>query len=109
VLVTAVDYLAAHIKTSFNLNGTAHMNPGEIDDWPITEQQPLFAIFAGAENDIGVELKQSGIMKPIKSRSGIIFANEDGFVTCFLCTQKNCPGRRAKYDSEKVSDYIGEP
>ncbi len=108
VLAAAVDYLAAHIKTSFNLVGTAHMNPGEINDWPIAEQQPLFALFGGAENEIGVELKPSGVMRPMKSRSGIIFANENGFVSCFLCTQKQCPGRRAKYDPEKVIEYIGE-
>lgn len=108
VLVTAVDYLAAHVKETYGLAGTAHMNPGEIEDWPITEQKPLFSLFGGAETDIGVELKKSGIMKPVKSRSGIIFPNDTGFVTCFLCTQKHCPGRKARYNTEKVVEYLGE-
>ncbi|MCJ7605390.1 MAG: hypothetical protein MUO19_05070 [Dehalococcoidales bacterium] len=106
VLVTAVDYLAAHIKATHGLAGSAHMNPGEIEDWPITEQKPLFSVFGGVEKDIGLELKESGIMKPVKSRSGIIFPNETGFLSCFLCTQKHCPGRKARYDTEKVKEYL---
>jgi hypothetical protein len=109
VLVTAVDYLANHIRKTYNLEGTAHMNPGEIDDWPITEQWPLFSLFRGAEKDIGVELKETGVMKPVKSRSGVIFFNDCGFASCWLCTQHGCPGRRYKYDPEKVKEYIGEP
>lgn len=109
VLVTAVDYLAAHIKQTYGLTGSAHMNPGEIEDFGLSEQPPLFSLFGGAEQDIGVELKKSGIMKPVKSRSGVIFPNDTGFTTCFLCTQKQCPGRSARYDPEKVKEYIGEP
>jgi len=108
VLVNAVDWLARQIQERYGLSGTAHMNPGEISDWPITEQQPLFALFRGAEKEIGVELKSSGIMKPVKSRSGVIFENDCGFATCWLCTQHGCAGRRYKYDPEKVKEYIGE-
>lgn len=107
VLMTAVDYLAEHIREEYGLGGIAHMNPGEIPDWPIGEQAPLFSLFEGREKDIGVELKPSGVMKPVKSRSGIIFPNEAGFVTCFLCTQTRCPGRRARYDEAKVLEYTG--
>jgi len=108
VLVTAVNYLAERVQYKHGLCGVAHMNPGEIPDWPITEQQPLFALFHGAEKEIGVELRPSGIMKPVKSRSGVIFENDCDFATCFLCTQQGCPGRRYKYDPEKVKEYLGE-
>jgi hypothetical protein len=108
VLVTAVDWLADHIKQEHGLGGTAHMNPGEIPDWPIGEQTPLFALFDGHEADIGVTLKPSGVMEPVKSRSGIIFPNETGFLTCFLCTQSHCPGRRARYDEARVRAYLGD-
>ena len=108
VLMTAVEYLAEHIRTEYGLRGISHMNPGEIPDWPIGEQAPLFSLYQGREKDIGVELKASGIMRPVKSRSGIIFPNETGFFTCFLCTQNRCPGRRAPYDSDKVAEYLGE-
>jgi hypothetical protein len=102
-----VDYLVEHIREEYGLGGIAHMNPGEIPDWPIGEQAPLFDLFDGHEKDIGVELKPSGVMKPVKSRSGIIFPNEASFVTCFLCTQTRCPGRRARYDEAKVLEYTG--
>ncbi len=107
VLVTAVNYLAERIQYKYSLSGVAHMNPGEIPDWPITEQQPLFSLFRGAEKEIGVELRPSGIMKPVKSRSGVIFNNDCDFATCFLCTQQGCPGRRYRYDPEKVKVYLG--
>jgi hypothetical protein len=108
VLMTAVDYIGRFIRETYSLGEVAHMNPGEIPDWPISEQGPLFALFEGHETDIGVELKPSGVMKPVKSRSGIIFPNEAGFLTCFLCTNARCPGRRARYDEAKVREYIGE-
>jgi hypothetical protein len=107
VLMTAVDYLGVRIKQEYGLAGAAHMNPGEIPDWPIGEQAPLFSLFGGREKDIGVALTPSGVMKPIKSRSGIIFPDETGFLTCFLCTQARCPGRRARYDEDKVREYLG--
>ena len=109
VLVTAVNYLAERIHFKYGLTGIAHMNPGEIPDWPITEQKPLFSLFHGAEKEIGVELRPGGIMKPVKSRSGVIFENDCEFATCFLCTQEGCPGRRYKYDVDKVREYLGAP
>jgi hypothetical protein len=102
-----VDYLADYVRDRHSLDHVAHMNPGEIEDWPLTEQKPLFALFAGAEKQIGVELSGSGVMKPVKSRSGILFPNATGFVSCLLCTQFKCPGRRAAYDPDLVKEYLG--
>jgi hypothetical protein len=107
VLVWGVDYLADRIREKYSLGFLTHMNPGELEDWPITQQRPLFSLFGGEERQIGVELKDSGIMKPIKSRSGIIFPSESRFVSCLLCTQPNCPGRRAKYDPVMAREWLG--
>jgi hypothetical protein len=107
VLVNGVDYLAAHIKDTYALEGVAHMNPGEIEDWAITQQKPLFSLFHGAEQKIGVTLTSGGAMKPIKSRSGIIFPDDTGFLSCRFCTQKKCPGRKAAYNPELVKEYLG--
>jgi hypothetical protein len=107
VLVWGVDYLADRIRERYSLGFVTHMNPGELEDWPITEQRPLFSLFGGAEKQIGVELTDSGVMKPIKSRSGIIFPSESRFVSCLLCTQEKCPGRRAKYDPVMVEEWLG--
>ncbi len=105
-LVSAVEYLAESLKEKYRLANVAHMNPGEIEDWPITAQKPLFALFNGAEEQVGVTLTAGGLMRPIKSRSGILFPNDKAFVSCLLCTQKGCPGRRAPYTPEKVKEYL---
>ena len=106
VLVNAVDYLAEYVKEKHNIPRSALLNPGEIEDWRITEQRPLFSLFKDAESRIGVSLTSGGVMKPIKSRSGIIFPNDTGFLSCQLCTQLKCPGRRAKYDPELQKEYL---
>jgi hypothetical protein len=107
ILVGAVDYLSEYLKEKYAIPEAALMNPGELQDWPITQQRPLFDLFGGAERQIGVSLTAGGAMKPIKSRSGILFPNETGFLSCQLCTQLKCPGRRAKYDPELVKEYLG--
>ena len=107
VLVGAVDYLTEYVKKKYHIPRAALMNPGELKDWPITQQKPLFSLFGGEEKRIGVTLTEGGAMKPIKSRSGILFPNETGFLSCQLCTQFKCPGRRAKYDPELVKEYLG--
>jgi hypothetical protein len=107
ILVGAVDYLTEYVKEKHGMARAALMNPGELQDWPISQQKPLFDLFGGAEGQIGVSLTPGGAMKPIKSRSGIIFRNETGFLTCLLCTQLKCPGRRAKYNPELVKEFLG--
>jgi hypothetical protein len=109
VLVGAVDYLTEYVKKRHDIPKAALMNPGELQDWPITQQKQLFDLFGGAEKRIGVSLTAGGAMRPIKSRSGILFANETGFLSCQLCTQFECPGRRAEYDPALVKEYLGTP
>jgi len=106
VLVSGIDYLSDYLKSKYSLEHVALMNPGEIKSWPLTEQKPLFALFGGAERQIGVTLSPSGIMKPVKSRSGILFPNDTGFLSCRLCTQFQCPGRKAAYDPELEKEYM---
>jgi hypothetical protein len=105
-LVSAVDYLAETLKEKYRLADVALMNPGEIEDWPITAQKPLFALFEGGQARVGVTLTGGGLMRPIKSRSGIVFSTDKPFVSCFLCTQQRCPGRRSPYSPEKVKEYL---
>jgi hypothetical protein len=107
VLITAVDYLTEYLKEKHNIPEAALMNPGELEDWPITQQKQLFALFSGAEKQIGVTLTAGGAMKPVKSRSGLLFPNDTGFLSCRLCTQLQCPGRRAEYDPDLVKEYLG--
>jgi hypothetical protein len=109
VLGKAVDYLTEYVKAKHAMPHAALMNPGELPDWPITEQKPLFTLFGGAEKRIGVSLTPGGAMSPVKSRSGVIFPNNTGFLSCRLCTQLECPGRRAEYDPALVEEFLGTP
>ena len=109
ILFSASEYLTDYIKSQHSLKGVATLNPGEFDDFPISQQKPLFALFGNATAQIGVSLTSGGAIKPTKSRSGILFPNETGFLSCRLCTMVKCPGRRAAYDSSAVKEYIGTP
>jgi hypothetical protein len=105
VLMTSMQHLNEFLKKKYDIPNSSSLNPGEFEDFPITEQKPLFALFGGVEREIGVSLTPGGAIKPIKSRSGIMFSNDTGFVSCLLCTQDKCPGRRAAYNPKLVEEF----
>jgi hypothetical protein len=98
VLQCAFDHTRKHIVAAHGLGQTAVMNPGSLDDWPIEAQPALFAILGDVEAAVGVHLRQSLMMEPRHSVSGILFPTEVDFQTCMLCDRPNCPKRRAPYD-----------
>ncbi len=82
----------------------SQMNPGSAnyDVWPIAQQRPLFALFGGATDDIGVRLTESHLMVPDKSVSGVMFTSSSGYVNCHACDRENCPNRRAPFLGSRV-------
>ena len=90
--------LNVDIQERFNVTHSSRMNPGSLEDWPISEQKKLFSLLGDTKELVGVELTDSFLMVPIKSVSGIIFPSEVTFESCQLCQRQNCPGRRAPYD-----------
>jgi hypothetical protein len=106
MLISAVQYVTDHIKEEFGLSEVAQMNPGELKDWPIEQQVPFFRLFDGKEKAIGISVSKGGAMRPLKSRSGIIFPDDTGFVSCRCCPRENCPGRRAPYDTGLVEELM---
>ena len=76
------------------------INPGSLNKWPIEGQAPLFKILGGVTADIGVELKDSMLMIPTKSVSGIIFQTDTAYHNCQLCPKVNCSGRQAPYEGD---------
>ena len=97
-LETGALWLSERLKARYGFPGLASMDPGSLEDWPITEQPKLFSIFGDAERLIGVRLTDSMLMLPRKSISGIFFPSEEGFTSCQLCDRDACPARRAPYD-----------
>ena len=96
----AIRYLNAYIDRTYQPGATAVMNPGSLTDWPLKEQQHLFALLDNRSTEIGVHLSDSFLMTPTKSVSGIRFPTEYDFQSCQLCPRPNCPGRRAPYDQD---------
>ena len=98
VLGSAFREFTARLVAAYSMGTTAVMNPGSLEDWPISEQRKLFDLLGDPMAAIGVELTESYLMIPTKSISGIRFATEITFENCQLCSRENCPGRRAPYD-----------
>jgi hypothetical protein len=97
-LASATRAFDAHFKENCPVGLTASMNPGSLEDWPITEQKSLFALLGDDFQKTGVELTESFLMLPVKSVSGIRFPTESNYENCQLCPRENCPGRRSPYD-----------
>lgn len=104
-LRAALRYLREHLVEKYALGKTAQMNPGSLEDWPITEQPQLFSVFGDVENLIGVTLTDSCLMIPNKSLSGLTYPTEVSFTSCQLCPREVCSGRRATFDAELAATY----
>jgi len=98
VVISARSFLDRHLQERYGLAKTARMSPGSLPDWPLKEQRVLFELLGDTRKTIDVELTKGLFMVPIKSVSGIVFANEEGFTSCQLCPREDCPGRKASYD-----------
>lgn len=85
------------IDNENNLGKAAHMNPGSLNDWSISEQKKLFALLGDQVSKIGISLTDSMLMYPTKSVSGIRFPTEVDYENCQLCKKLNCPGRSVSY------------
>jgi hypothetical protein len=74
------------------------MNPGSLDDWPLSEQITLFQLLGNPLEAIGVDLTESMLMIPNQSVSGIRFETEENFTSCQLCPREICAYREAPFD-----------
>lgn len=86
------------ISQRFQTGPTSSMHPGALEDWPLSEQLGLFKLLGDLPNAIGVQLKETLLMLPTKSISGIRFPTKVNFTSCQLCPRENCPGRKAPFD-----------
>lgn len=108
VLGAAIGHLRKQIDKNHMPGKMSSMNPGSLEDWPISEQKPLFSIFGDVKALIGVELTDTFLMLPLKSVSGMHFATEHSFQNCQLCPRERCSGRRAPYDEKLKEKYFSE-
>lgn len=98
-LRTAEDFLRNHIRKTYKISKMAEMNPGSADAhvWPIVQQKQLFSLLGNVQDAIGVTLKESCLMVPNKTVSGLYFPTEIDFHMCQVCTRQPCPNRKAVY------------
>ena len=97
--------LEAHLGATFQPGATSTMNPGSLEDWPITQQRPLFTLLGDTEALIGVRLTDTMLMVPTKTVSGMRFQTDTSFVSCMLCPREECPNRRAARDENVAGKY----
>ena len=99
-LMDANNYLRDFIIKTYKIKKLSSVNPGSgnVGNWPIAQQRPLFDLIGDVKKEIGVTLTDSFLMLPIKSTSGLLFPSEKEFSNCALCARENCSGRRAAFD-----------
>jgi len=81
------------------------MSPGSLEDWPLTEQAPLFGLLGELQAQIGVRLTDVLLMLPRKSISGLFFPSAESFSACRLCPRDSCPGRKVPGDGAGWERY----
>ena len=104
-VVKARDHLKSRLSNRYGLGGLSYLGPGQLKDWPLEEQKPLFSLLGDVERAVGVTLSDSLLMIPRKSLSGIYFPTEIPFMACQLCPKESCPSRKARYDEKLAGDY----
>jgi hypothetical protein len=102
-LLAAGDTLLSHLQETYQLGKTSSMNPGSLEDWPITAQTSLFKLLGNPEQAIGVKLLDSMLMIPNQTVSGIYFVSDSDFSNCELCPRENCSHRQDPYDQNLLN------
>jgi hypothetical protein len=105
VLFAATTYLNEHLNRRYHTGQISILSPGETEAFPIDQQRPLLSLLGDYEKLMGVRLTENCALIPVKSRSGILYATETEFVSCRLCTNQRCMGRRAAYEPELARQY----
>jgi len=100
VVETAVDYCQDILEKELNNKGlslTNRYSPGYCG-WNVSEQHKLFSLLP--ENFCNIKLKESALMIPIKSVSGIIGIGQNVIkqdYACDVCDQENCVYRKGSF------------
>lgn len=105
-LLSARQRMKEGLEKEYGIRNLANLSPGSLEEWPVTEQTPLFLLMGEGPAKIGVRLSESMLMIPRKSLSGVYFSAEEGFSSCQLCPRADCIGRKAPYDESLKSRIL---
>ncbi len=98
-LKDSIKALYSQAREHWGISKPRSLNPGSgnVDIWPIEEQQKLFHLI-GKASSIGVSLTPSSLMLPNKSLSGFLFASSSiDWESCAYCEREHCPDRRVPF------------
>ena len=101
-LYAALEALDTHLKDRFRPGSVSSMSPGSLQDWPISEQKPLFNLMGNTYDKIGVKLTESFIPAGFFDEFSF-FLLDSGFQT--LTTTTDPLGANAQF----VVDIDGNP
>ena len=104
VVEKAYQYTRALIVERHGVEHVSGMSPGHLD-WELEQQRVLFDLIGPGVDRIGVRLTDACLMVPVKSVSGVLFTSETGFLSCRLCSQPRCMGRKTGYDPLVANAY----
>jgi hypothetical protein len=107
VLYAAWEAFEQHLQAHYQPGALAAMNPGSLEDFPLSQQTPMFQLIGDVNTLTGVELTDSMLMIPAKSISGVLFATDSGYSNCQLCPREVCPNRRAAYQPGLMQEKYG--
>jgi hypothetical protein len=105
LLFAATGSLKQFLQDTYKTGTLTNLNPGETASFPIAEQRKIFQIIGDVEGYIGVRLSENCALIPTKSHSGIYFSTAVEFISCRLCTNQRCQGRRAPYEPELALQF----
>ncbi len=77
VILQSREAVGNAVRERWNLPAVSRMSPGELREWPLEEQRPLFRIFGPLAEETGVRLGPDNLMQPLHSSSGIFFRSEE--------------------------------
>ena len=100
----AMRKLTGELTARYRLGNTAVLNPGSLPEWPLADQDKIFAMLGDLTGDVGVTLGANHFMTPLASGSGLLFETEQDYQNCTYCTDLKCVIRRAPYDPEKAAE-----
>ena len=100
----AMRKLTGELTARYRLGNTAVLNPGSLPEWPLADQDKIFAMLGDLTGDVGVTLGANHFMTPLASGSGLLFETEQDYQNCTYCTNLKCVIRRAPYDPEKAAE-----
>ncbi|WP_005036981.1 hypothetical protein [Holophaga foetida] len=107
VLLKTMEYLVPHVSETYAAGPVAMMNPGSLPDWPLDQQIPLMGLLGDVEAQTGIRFSPNLMMFPTKSLTGIIFSTDTKYENCMLCTNLDCPRRRAEFDPLLYKEKLG--